>query len=217
MVLVPGSLDPGLVAGDEGESDLDLEYAGGMAPDAQIVFVYSPSVISSVTYAIDQQLAPVISYSYAGCEPNVSSAAAQSLQSLAQQANAEGITWLVASGDDGAAMCDTKLATHGAAVSLEAAMPEATGVGGTMFTGDNSYYWSSENSNNGSSALSYIPETVWNESTDSRLSASGGGYSIFYPRPTWQVGPGIPAGTARGVPDVSLTAGVNVDPYAAVE
>ena len=102
-------------------------------------------------------------------------------KALAQQANAEGITWLVASGDDGAAMCDTKLATHGAAVSLEAALPEATGVGGTMFTGG-SNYWSSENNINGSSALSYIPETVWNESTDTRLSASGGGYSIFYSR-----------------------------------
>jgi uncharacterized protein (TIGR03437 family) len=216
VILVPGSQDPGLVSGDEGESDLDLEYAGGMAPDAQVVFVYSTNVIISVTYAIDQQMAPVISYSYAGCELNVSSADAQSLQTLAQQANAEGITWVVASGDDGAAMCDTKLATHGAAVSLEAALPEATGVGGSMFTGGDNY-WSTVNNGNGSSALSYIPETVWNESTDARLSASGGGYSIFYTRAPWQVGPGVPAGTARGVPDVSLTAGVNDDPYAAIE
>ena len=113
-----------------------------MAPDAQVLFVYSKSVITSVTYAIDQNLAPVISYSYAGCEPNLYSAAAQSLQSMAQQANAEGITWMASSGDDGAAMCDTKAATHGEAVSVIAALPEVTGVGGTMFIGNNSYYWS---------------------------------------------------------------------------
>lgn len=217
LLLVPGSMDPGVVSGDEGESDLDLEYAGGIAPDAQVVFVYSSGVLLSVTYAIDQQLAPVISYSYAGCELDASSATAQSLQTLAQQANAEGITWVVASGDDGAAMCDMELATHGVSVSLEAALPEATGVGGTMFAVNSGSYWSSQNSSDGSSALSYIPETVWNESTDTRLSASGGGFSSFFTRAAWQSGPGIPAGTARGVPDVSLTAGVEDDPYAAVE
>ena len=217
LMLVPGATDPGYVSGDEGESDLDLEYAGGMAFGAQLLFVYSPSVIMSVSYAIDQQVAPVISYSYAGCEPNVSKVTAQALQSLAQQANAEGITWVASSGDDGAAMCDTTAATHGAAVSVIAALPEVTGVGGTMFSANGSNYWSYQNNQNGSSALSYIPETVWNESTISELSASGGGYSIFYTRPDWQIGLGVPPGTARGVPDVSLTAAHNDDPYAVIE
>lgn len=216
-LLVPGTPDPGYVTGDEGESDLDLEYAGGMAYGAQILFVYSKSVITSVTYAIDQNLAPVISYSYAGCESNVNSAAAQSLQSMAQQANVEGITWIASAGDSGAAMCDTAAATHGEAVNLIAALPEVTGVGGTMFIGNTSYYWSYQNNSNDSSALSYIPESVWNESTNSQLSAGGGGFSIFYHRPDWQTGPGIPAGTARGVPDVSLTAAHNDDPYVTIE
>ncbi|MGA2211919.1 MAG: protease pro-enzyme activation domain-containing protein [Bryobacteraceae bacterium] len=216
LILVPGSTDPGLVSGDEGESDLDLEYAGGMAYDATVLFVYSTGVYKSFSYAVDQALAPVISYSYAGCEPDYDSSDAQSLETLAQQANAEGITWLVASGDDGAAMCDTTQATHGLAVSLEAALPEATGVGGTMFTGGNSY-WSSQNNFNQTSALSYIPETVWNESTNSQLSAGGGGYSIFFAQPAWQVGQGVTAGNPRGVPDISLTAAPNDDPYAVVE
>ncbi len=217
LILVPGATDPGYVSGDEGESDLDLEYAGGMAFGAQVLFVYSPSVITSVTYAIDQQLAPVISYSYAGCELNISKAGAQAFQSLAQQANAEGITWVASSGDDGAAMCDTTAATHGASVNVVAALPEVTGVGGTMFIANGSSYWSYQNNSNGSSALSYIPETVWNESTNTELSASGGGYSTFFARADWQVGPGIPPGNARGVPDVSLTAAHNDDPYAVIE
>ena len=138
-----------------------------MAYDAQILFVYSKSVITSVTYAIDQNLAPVISYSYAGCESNVDSAAAQSLQSMAQQANVEGVAWIASAGGSGAAMCDTSAATHGEAVNVIAALPEVTGVGGTMFIGNTSYYWSYRNNSNDSSALSYIPESVWNESTNS--------------------------------------------------
>jgi len=216
LVLVPGSADPGLVSGDETESDLDLEYASGIAYDAQVLFVYSTTILNSITYAIDQALAPVISLSYAGCEPNFSSATAAIDQALAQQANTEGITWLNSAGDQGAAACDTAEATHGAAVNLEPAIPEVTGVGGTMFTENGSNYWSSQDNSNESSALSYVPETVWNESTDAQLSAGGGGYSSFYTRAAWQVGPGIPAGTARGVPDVSLTAARNDDPYAVI-
>jgi uncharacterized protein (TIGR03437 family) len=216
-MLIPGGTDPGLVSGDEGESDLDIEYAGGIAYGAQILFVYAKNVINSLTWSIDQAVAPVISFSYASCEPNATSAVATSIQSTAQQGSAEGVTWIASSGDDGAAMCDTTAATHGAAVSIEAAIPEVTGVGGTMFNGNSSFYWSNQNNGNDSSALGYVPETTWNESTGSELSASGGGYSTFFTRADWQVGPGIPAGTARGVPDVSLTAAHNDDPYAVIE
>lgn len=220
IILVPGSADPGYVTGDEGESDLDLEYSGGIAPDAQVLFVTSTDVITSVMYAIDQALAPVISYSYAGCEPDQSQNAFSELQSLAQQANAEGITWVVAAGDDGAAMCDTmQPAEHGLAVSIEAAAPEITGVGGTEFPVNNNNYWSNTNSGTNVSALSYIPETVWNEDTEAgntHLSAGGGGFSIFFRRPSWQTGPGT-SGQMRGVPDVSLDAAVYDDAYTTVE
>ena len=214
-VLVPGSDDPG-VTGDEGEAALDLEFAGGMAYDANVIFVYSTAVLKSTAYAIDQRLAPVISYSYGSCEAEASTTGAQSLESLAQQANAEGITWLVASGDHGAAMCDSQAATQGASVNIVAAVPEVTGVGGTMFTGNSLTYWSSQNTSNGTSALSYIPETAWDESTETRLSSSGGGFSTFFEQPAWQNGPGLPSGGSRGVPDVALTSGVNDDPYTVI-
>jgi uncharacterized protein (TIGR03437 family) len=219
-ILVPGSADPGFVMGDEGESDLDLEYSGAIAPDAQVLFVTSTDVITSVTYAIDQALAPVISYSYAACEPDQSQSAASELQTLAQQANAEGITWVVSAGDSGAAMCDgTQPAENGLAVSIEAATPEITGVGGTEFAVNNGNYWSNSNSSTNVSALSYIPETVWNENTEpgnTNLSAGGGGFSIFFPRPSWQAGPGT-TGQMRGVPDVSLDAAVFDDSYTTIE
>jgi subtilase family serine protease len=43
---------------------------------------------------------------------------------------------------------------------------------------------------------------VWNNSS----GASGGGTSAFFSRPSWQTGTGVPTGTKRVVPDISLTA-----------
>jgi len=215
-LLVPGSKNPGILSGDSGESDLDLEMAGAIDYGAELVFVYSPSVITSVTYAIDQAVAPVISYSYAGCELNDSRSAAMALQQLAQQASAEGITWVAASGDNGAAGCDAgaTVAASGISVMLPASIPEVTGVGGTAFADGSGNYW---NSSNGL-ALSYIPEAGWNDTTQvNHLAASGGGMSIYFPRPAWQSVPGMPPGNTRLVPDVALSASAIHDSYFVVE
>jgi uncharacterized protein (TIGR03437 family) len=214
-LLVPGSLDPGLTP-DSNEADLDLELAGAMAPSAQILFVYSNGVFNSATYAIDHAVAPVISYSYAVCEMNASASLAQLYRQLAQQANAEGITWIASSGDTGAAACDQQnaaVASHNISVMLPASVPEVTGVGGTEFNEGGGSYWGSSNLN----APSYIPEVAWNETAIVGLSASGGGVSINFPRPTWQSAPGVPAINARLVPDLAMAAAAQHDPYFTVE
>ena len=51
-------------SGDLAESDLDLEWSGAVARNATIIFVYPRDVMTSVQYAIDQNLAPVVSVSY---------------------------------------------------------------------------------------------------------------------------------------------------------
>jgi uncharacterized protein (TIGR03437 family) len=216
-VLVPGSTDPG-ITGDAGESDLDLELTGAIAPGAQILFVYSGSVETSVTYAIDQKLAPVVSYSYAGCEQNQSATVIASIQTLAQQGNAQGITWAAASGDSGAGACDdgAAIASHGISVMFPASVPEITGVGGTEFDEGNGTYWG--NSSSSPFALSYIPEMAWNDTnTAGQLAASGGGASIDFARPSWQTGDGVPSISARMVPDVAMAASADHDGYFIVE
>ena len=61
-----------------------------------------------------------------------------------------------------------------------------------------------------SSALSYIPELTWNESSwAGALDASGGGLSTVYPRPGWQSGPGVPAGNMRMVPDIAASSAIH--------
>ena len=105
LILVPNTRDPGTVKSDLGEADLDLEWSGGTAPQAALIYVYSADVMDAVQYAIDQNLAPVLSVSYGLCEPLTSRSDMLAMQSWARQANAQGMTWMNASGDSGGADC----------------------------------------------------------------------------------------------------------------
>ena len=220
QIIINGS-DPGLVAGDQGESDLDLEWAGAVAPAATIKFITSASTTStdgidlSAQYAVSNNVADVISLSYGQCESSLGTTALNYINNLWQQAAALGITVLVSSGDSGAAGCDTasaNSATQGRGINGLCSSPYSTCVGGTQFsdTANPSQYWSSTtNPTDQSSVLSYIPEVVWNESAangGTGLWSTGGGASIRFAKPTWQTTPGVPADGKRDVPDVALTA-----------
>jgi subtilase family serine protease len=213
--------DPGTSSGDLIEADLDLEWSGGLAPNAPILYVNSTDAFTSLTYAIDQDLSPVLTVSYGNCEAQVGAAFTNVLSNSAKQANAQGMTLVAPSGDDGAADCDTgtstappTIAKKGLAVDVPAAIPYFTGVGGTQFDDASGTYWSSTNNAENGSALSYIPESVWNETVqDGSLSAGGGGVSAFFAKPSWQTGTGVPADGKRDVPDISLNASAAHDPY----
>ncbi len=207
---------PGISQGDLPEADLDIEWSGAVARDANIIFVYSLDVFTSLTYAIDQDLAPVITMSYGLCEPS-DLIDLPTFQSMAQQGNAEGITWLAAAGDLGAADCEdmgAPVAQNGLAVDAPGSIPEVTSMGGTQFNEQGGIYWSATNTANDASALSYIPEMVWNTTAiDGVLAAGGGGASIFFPRPAWQAGAGVPNDGARHVPDLSISSSPDHDGY----
>lgn len=191
--------------GWQSEGLLDLEWAGAVAPGAGILFVYATSFYDALLAAVDRNMAQVISTSYAGCE-----AFTYFDRGAAQQANAEGITWMASSGDNGAAGCDgfgsysNLPVADGLAVNLPASIPEVTGVGGTQVAGDVSAYWTPSGSPSGYSVTSYIPETSWNQTSSSTLAATGGGASVLFAKPDWQTGAGVPGDNARDVPDVSL-------------
>jgi len=241
-VLIPSG-GSGFSDGDEVEANLDLEWSNAVAKNATILYVYAgansatKNVFDALLYAVDQNLAPVISTSYGNCEANLTGFL-QTLQQAAQQANAQGQTITAASGDSGAADCDAasvNSATHGLAVDSPASLPEVTGIGGSEFTGDAAgtvtgtapnttagatTFWGGTNSttDNLSSALSYIPETTWNDTPASvlagqGLSATGGGKSKVFSKPSWQTGSGVPDDAARDVPDISLSGSPNHDGY----
>jgi len=99
--------DPGLVSGDEGESDLDVEWSGAIAPKATIKFVTSQStftdgvsgVDASAVYAVDNNIAAVLSESYGACESALGASGNQFYQLLWQQAAAQGITVVASAGE----------------------------------------------------------------------------------------------------------------------
>ena len=236
LTLVPNTGNPAHCNGDEDESDLDVEWSGGVAKNAAIVLVYTGLVtgdtcanrqfgaFDALQYAIDQTAVPkypVISSSYGLCENTNSSVGitqtdALAMQSLAKQANTQGQTIVASSGDDGAADCDfhVKSATHGLAVDIPAAIPEVTGVGGTEFNEGTGTYWNPTNNGNAGSAISYIPEKAWNDTVPGGvISASGGGASIYFQKPSWQTSTGVPNDLKRHVPDIALNASPDHDGY----
>lgn len=197
------------------------------------------SVFDSLEYAIHNPLianktkfVPVISISYGACEQALAgSGEIQALDQVLKQANAQGQTVVASSGDSGSAGCDPVsnsngkpvAASQGLAVNYPASSQYVTAVGGTSFAGDianQSRYWNQSNDANHGSSLSYIPETTWNDTVNmsqlasaGSLSASGGGASTVFPKPSWQAGPGVPNDNHRDVPDVSLASDPSHDGY----
>jgi subtilase family serine protease len=170
--------DPGITSGDEEEADLDVEWSGAVAQGATIDFVVSQTTEStqgvdlSSLYIVDNNLAPVMSISYGGCEAEQSGGWNAFRSNLWEQAAAQGITVLVSSGDSGSAGCDSTdfgeiAAEVGLGVNGMASTPFNVAVGGTDFNdiADAPGYWSLSNASPGqNSALSYIPEMAWNDS-----------------------------------------------------
>ena len=141
--------DPG-TTGALGEANLDLQWAGAIAPNATIYYVEASNVSLALLFAVDQNVAPVISASYYfSCEQEQAGIGPLFFRAVAQQANAQGITWVNSSGDAGAAACDANfsepLATKGPAVRFPASIPEITAVGGTEFNESGAGYWNNFN------------------------------------------------------------------------
>jgi subtilase family serine protease len=219
-ILVTPTDNPGIVAGDVDESNLDLEWSAALAPGAKVTFIFAGNsgsgAFGAIQYAIDNNAAPIVSSSYGLCELDFTTAQITQLVTLGQQANTQGQTVVAAAGDTGPADCDMPPvpAQGGLSIDLPGGLPYVTSVGGTEFSGDvnnPSQYW-----NGSGAAQSYIPETTWNDTlllNPQQLDATGGGLSTFFSKPDWQTATGVPNDGARDVPDIALNASNTHDPY----
>ena len=187
-------VNPGLnpTSGSETEAALDVEWSGGIAPDASIVLASCAntatqfSLLVAANNLVNGTNPPaIISFSAAGCEAAQGTALNAFINSLWQQAAAEGTTVVVGTGDGGAAVCDNfrteKAAVDGIAVNAAASTPYDVAVGGTayqdFFQQSQSLYWRKFNSPTGESAKSYIPEMPWNDSCGNSLLFRFEGFS----------------------------------------
>src|SRR6185312_1217784 len=202
---VDGANNPDGPNNASSEAYVDVEWAGAVAPRATVDLVIASDttmesgLVLAAEHTIYNNLAPVMSISFGYCESGLTSENAF-LSSLWEQAAAQGITVLVASGDSGSAGCDFSsqaYATQGAAVSGFASTPYNVAVGGTDFyysswdqgasaiSAQLASYWNTTDSNGSATASikSVIPEQPWNDSqyglniltTQGTTTVGGGG------------------------------------------
>ena len=184
----------------EGEETLDVSWTSGIAPGAQIK-IYATGSLQFV--ALDQALDRIIAD--ASSDPSLrqlsislglgetfiggpNGEVAVQHQKFLRLA-AMGVNVFVSSGDAGSNPASDGQTPNGPLQAEYAASDTAVvGVGGTslkLAPGDGSV----------------AEEDGW--------VGSGGGNSIFFDRPIWQQGRGVPAGGKRSVPDVSAGADPN--------
>jgi hypothetical protein len=237
QIVLIGS-DPGVLVGPpQDEATLDTEWTGGVAPQAQVDLVVGEDTNVALgtdlaeAFVLDNNLADIMTASFSSCELQNSAGYAAFYNAMAEQAAAQGITFLVSSGDGGPDTCDDQTTIPSspapADVNLLASTDFNLAVGGTEFndctpvlscTDNAGTFWLASNGTNSESAKGYIPENVWNEvCTASQASSlgctlgiwsSGGGASIVNTTtPPWQTGvTGLSSSHARLLPDVSVTA-----------
>jgi subtilase family serine protease len=164
------------------EETLDVEWSHAIAPGAKLIVVEAATsslsdLMTAVNFARNQPGVVAVSMSwvvpeYAG-ESSYDS-------TFTTPAGHPGITFLAASGDQGA----------WPGVSYPAASPNVVSVGGTTLYVDN--------------AGNYLGETGWSGGT---TASGGGGYSHYEYEPAYQTG--VQNSGVRTVPDVSMDADPN--------
>lgn len=156
------------------EVALDIDVIASLVPNATITIYFAPNSFGGFYNCIQAAGAAndIVSVSWGTDEIFVGSSTKNSFKTLI---DSMGVPVCIASGDDGSAGASG----FGTNVGFPASVPSALACGGTTLTWD--------------SVGGVVSETVWD--------GSGGGYSTFYSKPSYQSG--IVGGSYRGVPDVA--------------
>src|SRR3984893_623901 len=178
--------DPGnaTVVGWGVETSLDVQYAHAMAPGANILLVETPvaetegvtgfpEIVQSENFVINNKMASVISQSFGATEPTFPSPQSiLALRSAYENAAAQGVSVLAASGDAGATAPTAGTGFYPFRVnSWPSSDPLVTSVGGTQLHLD-------------ANGVRLAPDNVWNDTTLlGSPAAGGGGVSSVFRRP----------------------------------
>lgn len=191
--------------GESGETLLDAEWSTAIAPGANIVVATcsdytadfsAPSTdnfFGGVYLAADNLInassgrPDIISASYGYGEYFTDSASKSAIDLMWAQADVEGISVFVSTGDSGSnpsfngGLINGYYGNTAVDANSFATSPNVTGVGGTdladIIDGTTSKYFASNPSIVGGSALSYVPEIPWNESCGNGVAAKWLGYT----------------------------------------
>jgi subtilase family serine protease len=238
--------DPGIDPdgiGEDQEASLDAEWINATAPSANLIFMScdqdpDQGIDSSMQALIDNNLSDVMSLSYGDSELNFTTSDYSFQDTLYAQAATQGQSFFVSAGDSGSDVYDQNTngtATSGINVSAFGS-PLVTVTGGTDFSDfydaseggpAQSTYWSTTNSTYYGDALSYVPETAWNQScassiyavyegysgaglcvslgsfSDGSVVGGSGGISTHYAVPAWQTGISGYSNSMHAQPDIA--------------
>jgi len=228
-----GPFDPGADAA--GEASLDTQMSLGTAPGAQETLYNIPDLsdasVADGYAAIDEDNAvDVVSSSFGECELDFIAATnggvdftgiPKMYHALFQQGNAQGITFVASSGDNGGVPCLSIAFQNNPSngtnfvegVENPASDPNVTGVGGTNLQtaatpGVDDATYVSENANfdpRVPAEFQIGPKTI--VSVGNNTWGSGGGDSILFTKPLYQYLTDTGNNQHRTVPDVSLMMG----------
>jgi len=160
-----------------GEADLDIQMVLGMAPLCNFtIYDGGSGLINVLTAEANDNTADIISESYGW---NIDASTATAAHNLHMQMNAQGITYMEATGDNGTSIEPFSYSNY---------EPEVLQVGGTIATVDISGHRNTEvgwSGSGGGWSTKAVP---------------------FNTRPSWQTGSGVPNFNFRLNPDISLHA-----------
>ena len=217
VVQVDCNIGPCIDTSAQIESDLDIELLAAMDYQVSNIIAFEGPDYTSVTTTnildvintiVSQDKVNVVSDSWGICEPQAPQSFIQAENQYFEQAAAEGITFVAASGDSGSYGCGS----GSYAVSDPASQPYVVAVGGTTLQlGPNAVISDQTVWNNLS---------TWQNPPNGNQQAGGGGLSMYFPMPSWQRGAinsqsdppqnsnpcGSPSGYCRQVPDLSMDA-----------
>ncbi|HXE79011.1 MAG TPA: protease pro-enzyme activation domain-containing protein, partial [Rhodanobacter sp.] len=192
--------DPAITMyGESYETISDAEWATAIAPGANIVAAsctgyeadgstpatdnfFGGVYLASLNLINSDTRPDIISASYGYGELGTDSASMTAINQMWAQADAEGISVFVATGDSGPNADFNGGVIEGAGIDVNvfATSPHVTAVGGTdladILDGTTSRYFAPTPSVVGGTALSYVPEIPWNESCGNGVAAKSMGY-----------------------------------------
>jgi hypothetical protein len=185
-----------------GEAALDIELASYNAPSAHIVVYEAPNVSDAQAFDLFNRIAGddsarVVTTSWGNCEAQFSPGELLTEDAIFQRMALQGQTVIAAAGDAGSEDCYNPPAGRldGAlAVDDPGAQPDVVSAGGTALP-----------------TIGPAVQRVWNDCAGApdtgcaatpNNGAGGGGYSMLWPRPSYQLGPN----PHRAVPDFSYPA-----------
>ncbi len=216
------------MVGWAGETTLDVQWAHTIAPAANILLVETPvsetegvhgfpQIVAAEEYVLRHYHADVISQSFSATEETFPSrASVEGLRGANQLAEKDHVTMLTATGDSGAADVGPDGSTYylKPVTSWSDSDPLVTGVGGTQLH---------LNASGGRTARDNAWNDTYSKATNEFVfgdagpnpDAGGGGKSVLFGRPSYQDGVKGVVGSARGVPDIAMSAACNgaVDTY----